>query len=942
MQSNSSTATVATPDPGQIQDFFKLVRPNGLQVVTAIDPNTGKLVTKTFEFPAQHREAAAWCEDFNRRGNNLYWTVNAVGKGLASKPTKEDITELVYLHADVDPDTKEFGSYKAAREHLLAGLQDLTSKPVPASLVIDSGNGMQVFLRLSHPIPVTEAILDRLENLNRRLAHACGAPPGTHNVDRIMRIPGTINYPTKVKIAKGYPRTPTLSRIIHVADVSYSREQLEEALPPLPAAVPQGDASVPMVDLSEEETDRLVGEVEELAKNDFYLDLRWKGSDVGLKDTSRSGMDMSLGAMLKVRGFTPSQMREILIRWDHGAGPEKVGDPTDGPFRYFQRIWANAHAGPTVAAAAVCADLRAQTARKNAPLEPHEWAPVVYSARLTSAGLDAVLDELVKLKAGKRRSLVKDYQEYAAQRHEIEQQQALARDANQAKRSLVLFDECERERLLKDCEREMVERSAHGALFRFGGRYAYIETREPEGAIHGEGDLFIPAVPQISLHSQTSLLIRLERSVRLTDGQEQLPIPERLARWMLESPVATAPRVNDVCTHPIFTPDGRYLSQEGIDPSIRIAMQFGGARFLPPASGMSAEAMWASLSDLLFSEFEFEGDGKAHALAILLTGLQRKVLEAAPMGLITGARQGSGKTTLARGVHNIVAGHRMPVRPFPTNMEEARKQMLTALIQNPALVVFDNLPDGEQVRLAVLSEVLLNPTYTDRLLGASSEITVSTRSLFLLTGNNLALNADLVRRTLTVYLDPSAAHPERRRFKHPDYDAHCFAHRGEVVRLAMGIIWASLKAGDAPFSESSGISPNWDRLVRAPVLRATGVDPITAIDVSREHSAESEERAEALWLLHEAFGWEQFQASDVTERLFAVPGLESALRAVSGSTTRIDSSKGVAKALRKLLNNRYGDLALAKPTGWDGSEGRKHRTATWAIRDRSLPEIMWY
>ena len=61
---------------------------------------------------------------------------------------------------------------------------------------------------------------------------------------------------------------------------------------------------------------------------------RWLGSSAGLDDQSRSGYDMSLGAMLKRAGLSYAEMRAALIANTNGAGADHADDD-----RYFERIW---------------------------------------------------------------------------------------------------------------------------------------------------------------------------------------------------------------------------------------------------------------------------------------------------------------------------------------------------------------------------------------------------------------------------------------------------------------------------------------------------------------------------------------------------------------------------------------------------------------------------
>jgi hypothetical protein len=61
---------------------------------------------------------------------------------------------------------------------------------------------------------------------------------------------------------------------------------------------------------------------------------RYEGGNEGLADASRSGRDMSLGAMLIAAGFSYPEMRAVLLGWQYGAGQEHADDD-----RYFRRIW---------------------------------------------------------------------------------------------------------------------------------------------------------------------------------------------------------------------------------------------------------------------------------------------------------------------------------------------------------------------------------------------------------------------------------------------------------------------------------------------------------------------------------------------------------------------------------------------------------------------------
>jgi predicted P-loop ATPase len=71
-----------------------------------------------------------------------------------------------------------------------------------------------------------------IENRNRALAMATGAPAGTHNVDRLLRLPGTINYPNAAKTLKG--RSVCQSSVVTLTDARYRLDNFPEAIGPKP------------------------------------------------------------------------------------------------------------------------------------------------------------------------------------------------------------------------------------------------------------------------------------------------------------------------------------------------------------------------------------------------------------------------------------------------------------------------------------------------------------------------------------------------------------------------------------------------------------------------------------------------------------------------------------------------------------------------------------
>jgi hypothetical protein len=143
--------------------------------------------------------AATWAASNNASGRTVYWTVNTVGAGLNKKPEKADITSARFVHLDIDPpkDGRPF-----ERQAILEQL-----RPLEPSFVIDSGGGLQAFWRLHGECQDLAAI----EGLNLQVRELFRAD-ACHNIDRLMRVPATINWPDKRKKARG--RVPAMAGVL--------------------------------------------------------------------------------------------------------------------------------------------------------------------------------------------------------------------------------------------------------------------------------------------------------------------------------------------------------------------------------------------------------------------------------------------------------------------------------------------------------------------------------------------------------------------------------------------------------------------------------------------------------------------------------------------------------------------------------------------------------
>ncbi|UGX93637.1 RepB family DNA primase [Bradyrhizobium barranii subsp. barranii] len=210
------TETVS-PDFEASFDFLKKMYPSGRWVLTAIRPDRKGIDTQTFG-PDNEGACKSWLRKYAGRWN-IYWSVNPPLRDLSKKAEREDIKEVVYLHVDVDPRAGE--DLKAERERLEALFSTkLPSTVLVPTAVLFSGGGYQAFWRLEIPIPVNGdlQLAEDAKRYNQQLELIFGGD-NCHNIDRIMRLPGTINVPDEKKRKKG--RTQQLAILVSYTDATY-------------------------------------------------------------------------------------------------------------------------------------------------------------------------------------------------------------------------------------------------------------------------------------------------------------------------------------------------------------------------------------------------------------------------------------------------------------------------------------------------------------------------------------------------------------------------------------------------------------------------------------------------------------------------------------------------------------------------------------------------
>ncbi|PPD27518.1 MAG: hypothetical protein CTY20_12515 [Hyphomicrobium sp.] len=205
-------AGVPAPVIGSAIEFLKAFHPAGPWVITAINPEQGEDRTRTDTFgPNTVTAAEAFLAEWNGKWN-VYFTTNRIGKKMRKKPERTDICTLDYLHVDIDPRVGE--DLVAERTRILALLTTNLPAGVPApTVLVFSGGGYQAFWKLAEPLPLDGALekAEAAKLWNLALERKFGAD-SCHNIDRVMRLPFTMNLPNAKKLSKG--RVPVMATLV--------------------------------------------------------------------------------------------------------------------------------------------------------------------------------------------------------------------------------------------------------------------------------------------------------------------------------------------------------------------------------------------------------------------------------------------------------------------------------------------------------------------------------------------------------------------------------------------------------------------------------------------------------------------------------------------------------------------------------------------------------
>lgn len=386
-------------------------------------------------------------------------------------------------------------------------------------------------------------------------------------------------------------------------------------------------------------------------------------------------------------------------------------------------------------------------------------------------------------------------------------------------------------------EHAVIEATIHALradpdLYQRGGELVRIVRGDSSDGVHRTG--LAPAIRSAPAAHLRERITRHAAFIRL-DARSKTMQPTHPPGWLTPaieargewSGIRTLTRVSDV---PVLRPDGSIWQTPGYDAVTGVLYEpLDGVTFEPIPDHLTVDDARVAADELLevVCDFPFSEDIHRSAwLAAALTPLARTAFTGPAPGFVFDSNvRGAGKTLAATVAAAIAVGGDIPASGYAHDSDEMRKRITAIAMAGDPLVLLDNIdgPFGNDA----LDRALTATRWRDRKLGENTEVDLPLLTTWYATGNNVEVAADASRRLIHILLDCLEERPEQRQnFTHPDLLQYVQKRRPRLVRAALLLLAAYLRAGQP----SQGLIPlgsfeGWSRLVREATVWVGLPDP---------------------------------------------------------------------------------------------------------------------
>jgi hypothetical protein len=722
----------------------------------------------------------------------------------------EDTTSVFGLVVDADHDKGKGG--------------EISARP---SLAIETSHGnFHYWYLFDQAINATKA-----RTIGDAMRKATGADHDTGVVTQCYRVPGTPNFPSKAKQARGRTAVePT--RIIEQSGRLWSPSELLEAhLPYVPTIKIAPSISLAMMPNGASPASDIAA-LESSLPDELLESIRNGGVSKGLgvaQDASRSGLFHYVIGELKKRHWTIEQIHQLLERYPGGIASKYNGRLDEEIARSYAKV---EKGGGATASAGAAGGVTASSSPASSPVgqAPQGPAPGPGAAGIGATGAGAT---------GSGGSVPPAAAGPGAAPHVL---------------PTIRLRDGQLPHIVREIERAVI--ASGTPIFTRAGVLVFPISETVTAA---NGGKTISA--RLGEYATDSFIEHVARSAiyQRHDARRRAWVdtdpPVQLVRMLLAREHSWGfPRIAGIIVTPTLRSDGSLLDAPGYDARTELYLVPGVTLSSIPATPSREQALAALklLKDLL-SEFSFQqqksGLDRSVALSGILTTLLRGSLPAAPIILVRASTPGTGKSYLVDVIAAIATGSVCPVISASRNDEESEKRIGAVLLSGTTIVSLDNLT--HDLGSEILCQVSERPVVRIRVLGRSEMPNCECHTAMFATGNNVNFKGDMVRRGLVCNLDTLDERPELREFKGDALTRAC-RDRATYVAAALTIVRAYLAVGAPTVCKPFGSYGLWSTMVRSPLVWLGEPDPVSSIETIRSEDVELSQIREFfdLWKEH--------------------------------------------------------------------------------------------
>ncbi len=481
--------------------------------------------------------------------------------------------------------------------------------------------------------------------------------------------------------------------------------------------------------------------------------------------------------------------------------------------------------------------------------------------------------------------------------------------------------------------------NAAGDLYQRGATLVHL-TRDQSPT----GLTWDPDAPALRIVRPARLRVAMATAARWTKVAEGLKEPALPPTWAVEALLAQDEwpfrRAQGISEIPILRPNGDLHDVPGHDPVTGYIYEpragFKLNNLGEPLSQDLARRAYLRLCDV-FADFPFADPWhKAAAVSCLLSLVARPAIDGpVPMFPVLSTTPKSGKSMMVETIHLLATGREIARMAPGATEEEIEKRITTIAMSALPAVLLDNLTGtfgGPSIDAAVQARV-----WQGRILGKTEAISVPIRTVWTLTGNNLAIKGDLAQRVIPIQLAPDIEKPELRTdFLIPDLRAWVRdpANRADILTAAFALLRSHAAAG-RPVTGTFGGYREWNEVIRSALVWAGAPDPYQGVDQLADVADERLGQMRALLeVWYDSFASSNVYLADLQTHYVAdrFPALFATIKSMAATKDGLPDMIRLGNLLRVAAGRLYGGHKVGR------SDERRHGARAWKVFRPGRPE----